>query len=418
LRVDRITKVRVYGVRALERVDLAVAQPLTVLIGENGAGKSTVLECLELLRKAAEPNFIAQLNAQHRGLSGLLRKGVDTLALGVTIGDDVGASPSISYDFTLGMSAGRTHVVAERLFVRTMDPAEEPRAVLKRTVDEAEVFDERADGLLPAPSKAVKADQLLISGFGNLPPNPAITRVLNALRGIEVHLPFDTAASWAARAYQLARSVRSSTMLLPAERLDLLGYNLANAWSELKNGPSAQWEEALGLVRLGLGEHIDSVVLRADPGGGQIALALTITGLNEPIMATDLSDGQLSWLAFIALTHLNPGRSLLAIDEPELHLHPALLGRVMSLLTNLPGGAPVVVCTHSDRVLELLDDPADAVRVCSLSGGRAEVSRLDAAALPRWLAQFGDLGQLRAAGYLPRVVAPTPPAKPDDEPGG
>ncbi len=90
----------------------------------------------------------------------------------------------------------------------------------------------------------------------------------------------------------------------------------------------------------------------------------------------------------------------------------------MSMLTNLPGGAPVVVCTHSDRVLELLDDPAASVRVCSLSGGRAELSRLDAETLPQWLEQYGDLGQLRAAGVLPRVLAPTPPAKADDEPVG
>ncbi|MCK6523559.1 ATP-binding protein [Myxococcota bacterium] len=404
--------------RAIKYLELELTRPITVLIGENGAGKSTILECLELLRKAAEPNFMTQFYAQHRGMAGLLRKGENFLMLGVTIKDDEGALPPVFYDFALRLLSGGTHVAGETLAVLAVDHARAPLAVLERSFGTGEVFDERAHGRVAIPSNAIKHDQLLISSFGNLPPHPAITRVLNALRGIEVHLPFDTTASWAARAYQLTRSGRSSTMLLPAERLDLLGYNLANAWSELKNGPSALWEEALGLVRLGLGEHIDSVVLRADPGGGQVALALTVTGLNEPILATDLSDGQLTWLAFIALTRLNQGRSLLAIDEPELHLHPALLGRVMSMLTNLPGGAPVVVCTHSDRVLELLDDPAAAVRVCSLSSGRAEVSRLDAETLPRWLEQFGDLGQLRAAGYLPRVVAPPPPAKADDEPVG
>ena len=361
---------------------------------------------------------MAQFYAQHRGMSGLLRKGAKAVVLGVVIEDDEGKLPRIKYGIVLGSLSGLALIGGESVAVFPMNQAEERLVVLKRTYDDGEVFDERADARVPIPSKAIKPDQLLISSFGNLPPHPTITRVLNALRGIEVHLPFDTTASWAARAYQLTRSVRSSTMLLPAERLDLLGYNLANAWYELKNGPSALWDEALGLVRLGLGEHIDSVVLRADPGGGQVALALTVTGLNEPILATDLSDGQLTWLAFIALTHLNRGRSLLAIDEPELHLHPALLGRVMSMLTNLPGGAPVVVCTHSDRVLELLDDPAASVRVCSLSGGRAEVSRLDAETLPQWLEQYGDLGQLRAAGVLPRVLAPTPPAKADDEPVG
>jgi predicted ATPase len=155
-----------------------------------------------------------------------------------------------------------------------------------------------------------------------------------------------------------------------------------------------------------------------DAGGGYVGLALKRADLAEPIPASNLSDGQLAWLAFVALARLNPGRSLLAVDEPEQHLHPSLLGRVVTMLASLPGGAPVVLSTHSDRVLELLDDPADAVRVCSLVGSRADVSRIDAGELPRWLQQFGDLGQLRAAGYLSRVlvpphddrVAPTPAA--------
>ena len=37
----------------IESIDLEISRPLTVLIGENGSGKSTVVECLELLRKAA-----------------------------------------------------------------------------------------------------------------------------------------------------------------------------------------------------------------------------------------------------------------------------------------------------------------------------------------------------------------------------
>lgn len=413
--MDRITRVRIKNVRAIESVELELGHPVTVLIGENGSGKSTILECLELLRKAAEPGFMSQLYAQHRGMPGLLRKGAPALELGVTVEDDAGKLPRIEYAFALAPRVAGAVVEYERMLVGPMNKAEKPLVALRRTAGRGEMFDQKEGKLVPVPEEAMKPDQLVVASFGNLPPQKAFERLLRVLRGIEVHLPFDTLATWAARAYQLSRSLRSTTLLLPAERLDLLGFNLANAWSEIKNGPSEQWDTARELVRLGLGEHVDSVVVKADPGGGHVALALTLQGLAEPVMAADLSDGQLSWLAFIALTRLNRGRSLLAVDEPELHLHPALLGRVVTMLANLPGGAPVVVSTHSDRVLELLEDPADAVRVCSLSGSRAEVSRIDAAVLPRWLEQFGDLGQLRAAGYLPRVLVPTPPAPVADQ---
>lgn len=107
------------------------------------------------------------------------------------------------------------------------------------------------------------------------------------------------------------------------------------------------------------------------------------------------------------MAHLNTNRSLLIVDEPELHMHPSLLGRVVALLSTLPGGASVILSTHSDRVLEMLDQPADAVRVCALEGSRAVVSQIDASELPRWLERFGDLGQIRASGYLPRLLMPT-----------
>lgn len=69
------------------------------------------------------------------------------------------------------------------------------------------------------------------------------------------------------------------------------------------------------------------------------------------------------------------------------------------------------MATHSDRLLELLDDPAEAVRVASIDdSGAASLARLDRAELARWLARYGDLGKLRAAGVLGRVLTlpPTP----------
>jgi predicted ATPase len=403
--MDRIKSLTMKNVRAFEHAQLELCHPITVLIGENGGGKSTILECLEVLRKAADPNFMTQFYAQHRGLPGLLRKGATTMELGVLISDDAGGLPDVQYTFALEQRLAGAVVSYERMSVNPLNPNEKPTILLSRTMETASIHDASAGKLMPIQPPWNLAANLVLSAFGSLPPLSEFTRVLQVLRGIEVHLPFDTLAAWAARAYQFSRSSRLSTMLLPADRLDLLGFNLANAWSELKNQPNAVWEKARALVKLGIGEHIDTVIVRPDPGGSQVALALSVEGLTEPILASDLSDGQLAWLSFVALSHLNPTRSLLAIDEPETHLHPSLLGRVVDLLANLEGGAPVILSTHSDRVLELVENPANAIRVCRLQRNRAELLNLDPQQLPEWLASFGDMGQLRAAGYLSRVLA-------------
>ena len=406
--MDRITRVRIKNVRAIEYVDLEVS-PFTVLIGENGSCKSTIVECLELLRKAADPSFMQQFYNMHRGLSGVLRKGAPGLELGVVIEDDTERAPEprIEYSFALAPQDAGAVVHSERLLVGPIGRADKPLTAIRRTAARCEMFDQKEGKLVPVPEEAQRLDQLVIGSFGNLPPQKAIERLLAVLRGMEVHLHFDTLATWAARSFQLPQALRGVSLLQPTDRLALLGFNFANAWAALRNRPTAHWNETMEIVRLGIGEDIDSVNVEPDAGGGNVSVSIRRNDLAVPIPAANLSDGQLSWLAFVAMARLNERRSLLAVDEPELHLHPSLLGRVVSLLEGLDGGAPIIVSTHSDRVLELLDDPVAAVRVCSLEGNKATVSRIDAGELPRWLEQFGDVGQLRASGYLPRVLVPT-----------
>ena len=56
--MDRITRLRIQNVRAFEDVTIDLSAGVTVLIGENGAGKSTIIECLELLQRVPEQRFM------------------------------------------------------------------------------------------------------------------------------------------------------------------------------------------------------------------------------------------------------------------------------------------------------------------------------------------------------------------------
>lgn len=402
--MDRITRLRIKNVRAIESLELELGRPLTVLIGENGAGKSTILECLELLRQVGDRDFMRRFHIVHRGSTGMLRSGATSLELGVTIEDDEGVEPTLSYNLAILSDGTKVVIEREELESRRLDGSEEAKEVVWRVAGEAQVVG------VPAPQGSilghpVASDETALSTFRHVSAHPALARVRAALEGIEVQLGFDVRASWSARGFQLPESIRSGATLFPAEHLELGGRNLANAWAELNNRSSDEAGRALELVRLGLGEEVDRVVTRPDPGGGNLHLGLRFRGRNDVIPAGNLSDGQLSWLGFVALALLGRGRSLLAVDEPEKHLHPALLGRVMSLLIDTADSCQVLLATHSDRVLELLEDPAKAVRVCSLDGGRVRVDAFDPAKLADWLKEYGDLAELRRSGYLKRALA-------------
>lgn len=401
--MDRIRRVILQNVRAIRDLDLRVSAPFTVLIGENGAGKSTVVECLELLRKAAEPGFLSAVNTQHRGAFGLLRRGATSMTLGVEIEDDAGQLPPMRYKLTLTAVGGFFSVAEERLETLHEGPEEKVLVRALRHGERVSVLVHGPHGRgLPLPPRRFPDDALLLTS--EHVPAAHRERARAALRGVEVQVGVNTLAGWVAMGLQLQQPLRGASLLVPAARLGLLGQNLASAWSQLKNVDDAHWRRTMALVRLGLGAVIDSVNITIDPGGGAVALSLKRADMLEAIPAATLSDGQLTWLAMVAMVQLNPNRALLVIDEPERHLHPHLLAALMELLKG--AGSPVLLATHSDAVLELLDDPADAVRVGALvEGGEAVFSQLDPEALADWLARFGDLGTLRARGLLPMVIA-------------
>jgi predicted ATPase len=108
---DHITRLRVQGMRTLADVDLPL-RGLTVLIGDSGSGKSTILEGLELLHKAARPGafVVDQLGTFHGGLESLLRTGAHELRFEARI---EGGGPPIDYQLG-GLPPHRTPASVSR----------------------------------------------------------------------------------------------------------------------------------------------------------------------------------------------------------------------------------------------------------------------------------------------------------------
>jgi predicted ATPase len=402
---DRITELRIEGLRTIERLTLSLGG-LTVLIGENGSGKSSILEACEILRRAAGPEFFNELHSVHGGMFSLLRHDAAELRLGVTVD---GAGEPLRYDMSLSREGSGTIVSRELLRLGTLEGDAAPLELIQRTRDSSQVY--QPDGLRAIPQ--ARASQLVLGSTGIFSPHPGITRMQKALEEIETHLPFEVLPAWAAQAYKRKSAMRGTMLLQPVDRLADLGENLANAFHTLRTEyPLAHWQTTMDYVRLGLGDHIESVNDRSDPGGGAIALWLKLRGREQQIPSSALADGELAYLAFVALYRLPDARSLLTFDEPELHLHPGLLVRVLGLFESMAGSHPVLLATHSDRLLDVLEKPAEAVRVCEIEGEdrKTRLRELDPHALEQWLAEYHGVGHIRSEGYLSMILGPEEPA--------
>jgi predicted ATPase len=404
----RITEITVKGLRSLADVRLRL-DGLTVLIGDNGSGKSSLIEACELLRRAASPTFSEDLNRIHGGVRSLLRFDVHELEVGVRLE----ASHIYEYSFILDESGV---VQSERLNCwdeRAADAAPtqfSPVKALRRTPHDSledSTFTFRTDeGDDKNFRRQLDKTRLALSSFGEHAPHWAMRDVLQALRTIDVHLPFDVTARWVQQSRGQLAPLRGVATIEPADALSRFGVNLPNAWNALKNDFSeAHWRETMDYVRMGLGRDIESINLRADPGGGSIALRLKIAGIDEQLPAFALSDGMLAYLSFVALFRLNTKKSLIAFDEPELHLHPELLLRVLGFFEEMAKERPVLLATHSDRLLDGLTDPARSVVLCELDERRAtKLVRPDPDALRDWLTEYRGLGDVRGAGHAASVL--------------
>jgi len=396
---DRITQLRIGGMRCIDNLTLDL-RGLAVLIGDNGSGKSTVLEALELLRQAAKPvNFITDiLYRGHGGLQGLLRRGSKEISLGVTM---EGAGRPLEYAFTIAEVGTTAEIVEEALEV-AKDDEDSLQPIIFRDGRKAGFLDETM-GLMV--EKQISSSTLAL-GIQGLSPHPEIERLTNALNAIEIHAPFETRPIWQQEELETRYGPRKPTVVDSSQALARYGVNLSNCYHQLRNLGDEVWTRVRDRIRLGLGDDFRDFRLRS-PNPGHVALEIVYgSAPDKPVPIDSLSEGQISYLAFVALVELNAGRSLLAFDEPELHLHPALLARVVGMLEEVAESCPVLLATHSDRLLDALADPAGSVVLCDLDDARStRFQRPNPEHLAEWLETYRGLGSVRAEGYKANVFS-------------
>jgi predicted ATPase len=382
--MDRITEIRIRNFRTLADVRLRL-DGLTVLIGENASGKSTILEAFEILHRTARTGFLDSLYDVHGGAASLFRAGTNELTLGVLVEGDNG---SVHYEISLVRQGHSISLRSE--VVEKSDSSNNSKSLVLRRRAQNVQYDGNVHG------SVADKDSALSQRIAQ----PEARRIAECLGSIGVHVAFDVVPAWVGNSVGRGSPLRVATLLKPADRVDLLGRNLASVYFKLKNDfDEASWAETMDFVRLGLGDDVASVNTRVDPAGGNVALELKFRR-GEPLAASQLSDGTLSWLAFVAIHRMSRPGEFLAFDEPELHLHPGLLFRVVEMFESLAKARPVLLATHSDRLLDFLHTPDKSVVVCELDSNRVtHLRRPDPDALREWMQRYSGYGAIRGAGY-------------------
>ncbi|MFN0096040.1 MAG: AAA family ATPase [Dehalococcoidia bacterium] len=179
------------------------------------------------------------------------------------------------------------------------------------------------------------------------------------------------------------------------ERFDVLQDGGGNLALVISNFPPPVKRRLVESLR----ELIDGVQGIDTPARAGIVDLFLDEGDDRQIPASRLSDGTLRYLSLLAIL-LNPEPPpLVAIEEPELGLHPDVIPHIAKLLVEASSRMQLVVTTHSRMLVDCLNETPESVVVCERVDGESQFRRLDPEVMKHWLDKY-SLGELWSDGVI------------------
>lgn len=366
-----LTRLHVERFRALRDVTLDIT-PLTVLVGPNQAGKSTVLDILDLLRGAAEKELYQGIVRRRGGFSRIAWRGEGPASIQIAVDLRLESGSMLRYELILASVGAEDYLVARERIYRQHEG--EWHTALDVERGEAEI----RGGVFQAPDR----HELFITQVPALSTLSEIETVRTTLAAMAVYPHLSTAAAWASVE---APGMRGPTRPEPGARLLPTGVNLVAALHSLREESPEQWELFIEITRRVFPDLED--IRLPSAVRGYVQLAWKDRRFESPFDASDLSDGTLAFLASLCAL-MQPGASLVAIDEPERHLHPEALYRLLGAARLQSDTHPVVFATQSDRLLGFLDDIPESIVAVRSGDNGTELVRPDGESLQAWLTKF------------------------------
>ena len=350
---------------------------LVVLVGPNGAGKSNFVEGLRFLRDALTIGLDSAITK--RGGIDLIRRklpagrppdmeiGVDGLADGV----------SFFYRVTIGAVEGGEWLIKGEYcrFAGHVLERDETSLMMRGPDIDPELHRRRIDSKV-----------LMLPLVGR-----PFRRVASLLRDIG--------------AYSIYPDVlREPRRLLGQARLEDDAQNLTSVLRGLRERRSP----AADRIRDALGDLVPGVAnFRVTNNGGWLAVSLALQSDDREMWfdASQVSDGTLRLLGILTAIHQRFMPSLIAIEEPELTVHPGAAAMLCDELIEASQNMQVVVTTHSPDIISRM--PVSALRVVERSADGTRLGKVASdqlAAINDELFSPGDF--IRIEG-LRRETSPT-----------
>ena len=380
----RFKNLSIQGFRRLFDVQLQL-HPLSVMIGANGTGKTSVLDVLALLANSAQ----GKLSESVTNLSGLASiltyDKAEELRLGISM--TVPGHEPLEYSLKF-RPQGVSYVISEEKLIQKRQGFDQPFLHIDSHGPNIRYFEKgqgKGQGKLQQPTWEHKPLETSLSQvpkmfrepeeFRNRLSSSTFYHVLNVDPRSPVRLP---------------QPMRPAT--LPGRN----GEDLVSCLFYLRETERDRFEAIEDALRAAFPrfDRLDFPPVAA----GTLALAWRETDFSQPLYMHQLSEGTLRFL-WLATLLQSPGLTALTLlDEPEVSLHPELLSLLADLLREASNRTQLIVATHSDRLIRFLR-PNEIVLIDSTDDGMSTMKWADELDLEKWMKDY-SLDELWSNGRL------------------
>jgi predicted ATPase len=380
--LERFEHLRIKGFRRLADVNLDL-RPLTVVIGANGIGKTSLLDVLSLLARSAQ-GAMSNTLSEYSGLRSVLTYDrAEELQLGISMSVHGLFSRPLEYSLKL-RPHGTAYVIAEEELHQQRIPTPPPFRHIDSHGADVKYFD-------------TDQSKLLRPNWEHNPLETSLAQVPKMFRAPEDFRRRLASSTFYHVLNVDARSpIRLPQPMRPAELPGKDGEDLVSCLYSLRETDRDRFEAIQDTLRVAFPgfDRLDFPPVAA----GMLAMTWRDMHFSKPLYMHQLSEGMLRFLWLATLLQSRDLTALTLLDEPEVSLHPELLSLLADLLRGASRRTQVIVATHSDRLIRFLE-PKEVVVMDAAEDGSATARWADELDLGEWLADY-SLDELWSNGRL------------------
>lgn len=354
----RIKSVTIEGFRGLKSIQNLELPQLTVLIGANGTGKSTLIRFFEMLSWMLKAKSLQEFVLRHGG-------GDDQFFMGAR------KTPSIRAKLRLETTTGYNDYRFNLIHVSAGDSVIVMNEAYRYSAHE-----------IPTEAKWTEIKEMGKESSLLDRTDKTARTIVTLLRQCSTYQFHDTSINAA---------IHNRWDVTESFRLRTDGGNLAPVLLDLRNGDRKRYELIVRQIGRVLPAFKDFVL---EEEAGKVLLRWVGRHSDKVFGSHLTSDGSLRLFCLLTLLNLPPKRlpSVMFFDEPELGLHPHAITLVAEMFKRLSKKRQIFIATQSPYLVDCFE--LENIIVASANEGETVLRNLSREHYQRWLDEEYQLSDI------------------------